>query len=48
MERSQLDLHVVKVELEEPDDTSYIVHATETTSVKIENIASSKSIGALM
>ena len=48
MESPLLDFNAVKVELEEPDDTSCIVHAAETTNVKIENIASNESTGMLM
>ena len=48
MTRPLVDFNAVKVELEEPDDTSCIVHAAETTNVKIEDIASNESLGMLM
>ena len=48
MERSQLDLNAVKVELEEPEDTFLIVHAAETINFKKEDIPSNEFTGRLM
>ena len=46
--RPLVDFNAVKVELEEFDNTSCIVHAVETTNVKMQDIASNESTGMLM
>ena len=48
LERPQLDFNAVKVEIEEPDDSSRIVQAAETTNIKMEDIAANESTGELM
>ena len=48
MEHPQLDLNTFKVELEELEDKSYIVHATETTDVRSEDAAANEFTGGLM